>query len=161
LVDQELEVGAGKSRRAAGEDFEIDTAERDLAGVDLEDADAAAQIRPRNHDAAIEAPGAQERRVEHVRPVGRGDDDHAVVGLEALHLDGRRVEGLPALVVAAAQAGAAVAADRVDLVDEDDTGGVLLALLEQVADAAGTDADEHLDEVRAADREERDSGLAG
>src|SRR5688500_9892700 len=52
-------------------------------------------------------------------------------------------------------------ADRVDLVDEDDAGGVLLALLEQIAHARRADADEHLDEIGAADREERDVGFAG
>src|SRR4030095_12985746 len=36
---------------------------------------------------------------------------------------------------------------------------VLLALLEEVADARRADADEHLDEVRAADREEGDVGF--
>ena len=49
--------------------------------------------------------------------------------------------------------------DEIDAVDEHDAGGVLLALLEQVADARGADADEHLDEVRAADREEGDVGF--
>ncbi len=44
------------------------------------------------------------------------------VGLEAVHLDQHLVQGLFALVVAAAEAGAALAADRVDLVDEDDAG---------------------------------------
>ena len=71
--------------------------------------------------------------------------------VEAVHLDQQLVEGLLALVVAAAHAGATVAADGVDLVDEDDRRGVLLGLLEQVADAAGADADEHLDEVGAGD----------
>src|SRR5262249_3068333 len=61
----------------------------------------------------------------------------------------------------AAESGAAVAPDGVDLVDEDDAGRVLLALKEEVADARGADADEHLDEVRARDREEGDAGLAG
>src|SRR2546423_1073578 len=56
--------------------------------------------------------------------------------------------------------GAAVAADGVDLVHEDDARGVLLGLLEEVADARGADADEHLDEVGARDREERHAGLA-
>src|SRR5690606_23639520 len=65
------------------------------------------------------------------------------------------------LVVTAAESGAAVAADGVDLVDEDDAGCVLLALLEEVAYARGTDADEHLDEVGAGHGEERTSGLAG
>ena len=61
----------------------------------------------------------------------------------------------------AADSGAAMAADRVELVDEDDAGRRLLGLLEQVAHTAGADADEHLDEVGAGDREERDPGLAG
>src|SRR5581483_6247622 len=60
-----------------------------------------------------------------------------------------------------AEAGAAVAADGVDLVHEDDARRRLLRLLEQVADARGADADEHLDEVGARDREERNPGLAG
>src|SRR3546814_9154852 len=54
-----------------------------------------------------------------------------------------------------------MAADRVDLVDEDDAGGVLFGLLKHVTDAAGADADEHLDEVGARDSEEGDVGLTG
>ncbi len=83
------------------------------------------------------------------------------VGVEAVHLDEDLVEGLLALVVATAEAGAALAADRVDLVDEDDARRVALGLVEQVADAAGADAHEHLDELRAGDAEERHARLAG
>src|SRR5205823_12604361 len=89
------------------------------------------------------------------------DHDHVRVGVEAVHLDQELVQRLLALVVAAAEAGAALAADRVDLVDEDDAGAVLLGLVEEVADAAGADADEHLHELRARDAEERHPGLAG
>ena len=78
---------------------------------------------------------------------------------EAVHLDQQLVQRLLALVVAAAEAGAALAADRVDLVDEDDAGAVLLGLLEQVAHPGGADADEHLDEVRTGDGEERNPRL--
>ena len=81
--------------------------------------------------------------------------------LEAVHLHQELVQRLLALVVAAAQAGAAVAADGVDLVDEDDAGRVLLALLEEVAHAAGAHAHEHLHEVGAGDGEEGHVGLAG
>ena len=52
-------------------------------------------------------------------------------------------------------------ADGVDFVDEDQAGRILLALLEHVAHPARADADEHLDEVRAGDGEERHVGLAG
>ena len=53
------------------------------------------------------------------------------------------------------------AANGIDLVDEDDTGGVFPRLLEHVTHAAGTDTDEHLDEVGPGDGEERHVGLTG
>ena len=116
----------------------------------------------RDRDAAVEAAGAQQRGVEDLRPVGRAEDDHGEVGLEAVHLGEDLVERLLALVVAAAEAGArrARAADRVELVDEDDRRGGLLGLLEEVADAARADADDRLDELRRGDGEERRARLA-
>ena len=142
--------------RAARDDLEVDVGrERHLLGVHAEDAFAAAHVGPGHDDAAVEAAGAQDGRVEHVGAVGGGDDDDALVRLEAVHLDEELVQRLLALVVAAAEAGAAVTTDGVDLVDEDDAGRVLLALLEEVANAAGADADEHLDEVGARDARRR------
>ena len=127
----------------------------------LENAFAAAEIGRVDDDLPVEAARTQQRRIEHVGTVRRGDEDHAVVGLEAVHLDEQLIERLLALVVTAAQAGAAVAADRVDFVDEDDAGRVRLALLEEIAHAARADADEHLDEVGARHLEERTSGFTG
>ena len=81
---------------------------------------------------------------------------------EPVHLGEDLVERLLALVVAAdRRAAAARAADRVELVDEDDRRRRLLGLLEQVAHPAGADADDHLDELRRREREERHVGLAG
>src|SRR6476619_1258162 len=53
-----------------------------------------------------------------------------------------------------------MAADGIDFVDEDDARSILLALLEQITNAAGADADEHFDEVRTRDGEERHVRLA-
>ena len=83
------------------------------------------------------------------------DHHDALGGLEAVHLREHLVERLLPLVVAAAEAGAALAADGVDLVHEDDRPAHLAGALEQVADAAGADAHEHLHEVGAGDRQER------
>jgi hypothetical protein len=82
---------------------------------------------------------------------------------EAVHLGEDLVERLLALVVAAhaAARAAAGAADGVELVDEDDRRGGLLGLVEQVAHAGRADADDHLDELRGAEAEERHVGLAG
>ena len=155
------QVGAGEARRAARDDLEVDIRrQRHVAHMHLEDLLAADDVGVRHHDLAVEAARTQQRRVEHVGPVGGGDQDDAFVGLEAVHLDQQLVQRLLALVIAAAEAGAAMAADRVDFVDEDDAGRVLLGLVEHVADAAGADADEHFDEVRAGNGEERHVGFA-
>src|SRR5713226_5916120 len=128
--------------------------------MQLEDGLAAHDVGVRHHDLAVEPAGPQQCGVEHVGTIGRGDEDDALVRLEAVHLDQQLVESLLALIIAAAKAGAAVAADGVDFVDEDDAGRVLLGLLEHVAYAARTDADEHLDKVRARNGEERHIGFA-
>ena len=94
-------------------------------------------------------------------PVGGGHHHDALVALEAVHLREHLVERLFTLVVATAEAGTTLAADRVDLVDEDDRPAVLAGGFEEVAYPAGTDADEHLHEVRARHRQERHAGLAG
>ena len=62
---------------------------------------------------------------------------------------------------AVAGAGAAMAADRVELVDEDHRAAGLARLLEEPADAGRAAADEHLDEARARGGEEVDAGLGG
>ena len=162
FVDEVGEIGAGEAGRAAGDGLGVDIGgQRHLAHVNAEDFFAPAHVRVRHHNLAIEAAGAEQRGVQHVRTVGGGDQDDAFVGFEAVHFDQQLVQRLFTLIVAATEAGAAMAADRVDFVDEDDAGGVFLALLEHVADAGGTDADEHLDEVRAGDSEERHVRLTG
>ena len=136
-------------------------ADRDLAHVDVQDLLAAADVGQLHVDLAVEAARAQQGGVQDVGPVGGRDHDHAQVGFEAVHLDQHLVQGLLALVVAAAQAGAALAADRVDFIDEDDAGRVLLGVLEHVAHAGRAHADEHFDEIGAGNAEERHLGLAG
>ena len=54
-----------------------------------------------------------------------------------------------------------MAADRVNLVDEDDARRVVLGLLKEVAHARRADADEHLDELGAGGRREGHAGLPG
>src|SRR5947209_7255146 len=53
-----------------------------------------------------------------------------------------------------------MATDGVNFINEDDAGRVLLALLEEIANAACADANEHFDEVRAGDGEEWDVSFA-
>src|SRR5438067_10222 len=161
LINKVAEVGAGKAGGLAGEDFEVDLAIEGLvARVHFEDGATAADVRPIERHMPVEPTGAEQRRIENVRAVGGRDHDHMGVGLEAVHLDQQLVERLLALVVTAAQAGAALASDGVDLIDKDDAGRVLLRLIEEVAHSRGAYADEHLDEFRAGDAEEGDARFA-
>ena len=120
-----------------------------LFQMHFQDRDAILLIGAIDEDLAVEAAGAQQRGVEHLRPVGGRQQDHAGRGIEAVEFHQQLVERLLLLVVAAERIGAAGAAERVEFVDEDDRRRLLSRLLEQVAHARGADADEHLDELRA------------
>ncbi len=161
FVDDVGQFRAGVTGRAAGDEAEIDRlGDLHVAGVDMENLFATADVGQVDAHFAVETARAQQRGIEHVLAVGRGDDDDAFLRLDAVHLDEQRIERLLAFVVAAAHAGAAAAAHGVDFVDEDQAGRVLLALLEHVAHARGADADEHFHEIGAADAEEGHVGLA-
>ena len=161
LVHQIGEVRAGKSGRALGDDGKLHIgAEGFQTRVYVENILAVFPVGQIDDDATVEASGAQKRRVEHIRPVGRGHDDDLLVGLEAVHLDEYLVERLFALVVAAADARAAHAPDRVYFVHENDGRCGFLRSLKKIAYARVSYADEHLDEFRAGDGEERHARLS-
>ena len=121
---------------------------------------AAAPVRTADVDLPVKAAGTEQGGIENVLPVGCGDDDDALVGREAVHLDEKLIECLLTLVMSAAKACTSAAAHGVDLVDEDDGGRHFFGLVEQVAHAACTDADVQLDKVGAGDRQERHAGFA-
>ena len=161
FVHQVGEIRAGKARSAAREDREIHIfGDGNLARVHAENFFAALDVGPGNDHAAVKTAGPQQCGIENVGAVRGGDQDDAFVGFEAVHFDEQRVQRLFAFVVAAAEARAAMASDGVNFVDENDAGSVFLALLEQIAHAAGADADEHFDEVRTGDRKERNVRFA-
>jgi hypothetical protein len=158
LVGEVREIGADHPRRRGGEGAEVDiAAQRNRSRVDLEDLAPPVAVGRLHRHAPVEAARAQQRRVQDLGPVGRAEHDDRVAGLEAVHLGEDLVERLLALVVRAHHAGRALAraADRVELVDEDDRRRGLLGLREQVAHARRAHADDRLDELRRRDREER------
>ncbi len=94
------------------------------------------------------------------RAVGGGEDDDPGVGFEAVHFNQQSVERLLALVVDRTDVDAALAADGIQFIDENDTWGVLLGLLEKIANTRRADAHKHFDEIGAAQGEERNAGFA-
>ena len=161
LVEQVLDVRARETGGEAGKALEIDVGcERLVAAVHLEDVLAPLDVGDVDVDLTVESARAHERGVEDVGAVGRRHHDYAVVGLKAVHLDEELVQGLLALVVAAAETRASLSAHGVYLVDEDDAGHAVFCLIEEVAHSGRAHAHEHLHEVGTADGEEGDVRLA-
>src|SRR5581483_5642923 len=106
--------------------------------------DAALEIRRRHEHLAIEAPRPEQRLVEILDAVRRAHDDDLVRSVEAVELDEQLVERL--ILFAVEAVAGALRADGVELVDEDDRRRVLARLLEELANARGAEAREHLDE---------------
>ena len=162
LVEQVGQVRPGKARGGLGNLGEGHVLGQGLGfGVDLQDGLTAPDVGQTHIDLPVKAARAQQGGVQDVLAVGGGQDDDPLVRAEAVHLHQQLVQGLLPFVVSAPQAGAPAAAHGVDLVDEDDGGGFLLGLLEQVPDAGRAHAHIQLHKVRAGDGQEVDPGLPG
>ena len=122
---------------------------------------ATLDIRVRHLHLPVKTTWAQQRRVKNVRAVGCRNDDDALIGLETIHFNQELVQRLLALIVTTAVADTTRASHSINLVDKHDTRRVLFRLLEHVAHTRCTDTDEHLNEVRTRDCEERHAGLTG
>ena len=148
FIQQIGEISTGISRGATGNLIQVNVLGQCLAaGMDVEDLKSAGVIGAVDGDLAIKTTGTHQRSIENIRTVGGRHDDDAGVAFEAIHLRQELVEGLLPLIVATTKAGTTLTTDGVDLVNEDDAGSIFLGLLEQIAHAAGTDADKHLDEL--------------
>ena len=127
----------------------------------FEDLFAAFKVGQADDDLTVETTRTQQRGVKDVRAVGRSDDDNAFITFEAVHFHEQLVQGLFAFVVSATETGATLAADGVDFVDEDDARRFGFGFFKHVAYTRGTNTDEHFDEVRTGDGEERHFCFAG
>ncbi len=163
LVRDVGEVGADESRRTLCDHVQVYVG-AELHGTSMQAQNRLAihQVRLVHHDLPIEPPGAQQRLVQNLRAVGGSEHHHTGGRIESVHLREQLVQGLLALVVPS-QSGtdAAGAADRIQLVDENDARCFLASLLEQLAHPGGSHADEQLDELRSADVEKRHARLPG
>ena len=164
LVDQVGEVGAGEARRQRGDLLRDRRRARasPCCRCTCRICDAAELVGPIDQHLAIEAAGAQQRRVEDLGPVGGGEQDQSRrVGSKPSSSTRSWFKRLLLLVVAADAGYAPRARPSASSSSMKMMPGALCArLLEQIAHARRADADEHLDELRAVDREERHAGFA-
>jgi hypothetical protein len=156
LIDGIGKVCAGEAGGGLGDTTEVHfTGQWFVPDVDFEDGFAAIDVRGVDDNLAIEAAGPEQGPIEDVGPVGRGENDDAGIGGEAVHFNEELVDGLLAFVIDSPDVNAALTSNGVEFVDEDDAWGFCFGLLKQVANAGCADADEHFDKITAADGEER------
>ena len=127
--------------------------------MDLQDLESGFFVRHRDFDGAVESAGAEKRRVEKIDPVRRGHDLDVAARVEAVHfrkkLDHRSVDfGRAARAVECPHA-----ADRVDLIDEEDGRCFCPCHGENVFDETGAFTDEFLDEVGSGHSDESGIGF--
>ena len=100
--------------------------------MNLEDLFHTLDIGQRHDDLPVETTGPKQCGVEDIGTVCRRNQDYPFIRFKTVHFNEELIERLLPLVVAASQTCAPVTSHRIDLIDEDDTGGVLLALVEEI-----------------------------
>ena len=87
FVHQIRQISTRHARRATRNNFGFDIRRnRYLAHMHQQNLLAAADIRQRHDHLTVKATRTQQRRIKHIRTVGRSDHNNPDVGLEAIHL---------------------------------------------------------------------------
>ncbi len=162
FVQEVLQVRPHEARGALGEEGQVHVLRQGLApGVDPEDLLPALDVGGVYGDLPVKAPGAEQGGVQDVGAVGGGHDHDGRVLLKAVHLHEELVQGLLPLVVPAPHPASPLPPHGVNLVNEDDAGGVALGGLKEVPDPRRPYPHEHLHEVGARGGDEGHPGLPG
>ena len=162
LVDQVFQVSPGKPRCTSGQLRDVNlVVQWHPARMHVEDFLSTANVRRGHNNPPVKPPRAQQGRIQDVRTVGRRNQNDTLVCFKAIHLHQELVEGLLTLVMPAAEAGTAMASNRINLINKNDARRLLFPLNKEVADARSPDPDKHLNKVGTADREERHPGFPG
>ena len=87
FVGEVGQIGPGHPRRPLGQHTQTDVwCQRNLPGMDTQDTLAAADVRQVHYYLAVEPSRTQQCRVEHIGPVGRGEENDSVIRFEPVHL---------------------------------------------------------------------------
>jgi hypothetical protein len=120
--------------------------------VDLEDLSSTSNVWSIDGNMSIESTRSHQGTVENICSIRTGQYDNVLVGTETVHLDEKLVERRLSLIVTAkASTLASGFTDRIDFIDENDTGRILFGVGKEISDSRRTDTDKHLDEFGSGD----------
>ena len=162
LIEQVFQIRTGESCCRLRDLFQIDIiCQWFIACMHFQNFFPAAHIRPAHDDLPVKTARTKDRGIQNVHAVRGRHHDDPLIHAETVHLDKQLVERLLTLIVTAAHTGASAPAHGIDLVNEHNAGRILLCLGKQITYTAGADTDEHLDEIRTGNREERHARFPG
>ena len=115
---------------------------------------------PVHRHAAVKTSGTQQGWIQRFGTVGGGQNNHTVISLKSVHFRQQLVQRLFSFVVSS-DLSVPFLTNRINLVNEHDTGRFLLGLLKQVTNLGRTHTDKHLYEFGTGDGEKRDVRFSG
>lgn len=125
--------------------------------MNLENFLTAFQIRKLYRNTSVKTSGTKQSRIKGIRAVGCSQDYNTLGAVKAIHFGKQLVQGLLTLIISACEASAVtLLTDGIDLVNEYDTGSLLIGLLKQVTNLGSTHTNKHFHKFRTGDGEERD-----
>ena len=131
LVHDVRQVSAGEAGGTLRDLSQVNSVSDRLAcRVNAQDVFAALHVGCVHTNLAVKTTRTQQRRVQNIRSVRCRNDDDVRVTVKAVHLNQHLVQGLLTLIITATHADATAATNSINLVDEDDGGGVALRFLE-------------------------------
>ena len=145
---------SGCSGCSSGDRIEIYVIRKfDLFCMDFQNIHTTLKIRQFHRNTTVKSSRTEQCRVKRIRLVGRCQNDNTFGTVKSIHFREQLIQRLLTLIVAA-DASVTFLADRIDLVDKDDTRCFLACLFEQVTHFCSTHTDKHFNKLRTGDREE-------
>ena len=137
------QIGATETRCGPRDNFKVDIfTKRYLADMDLQDSMPSLQIGPVDNDSTVKPSRSKESRVKNIGTVCGRHDDHAFIGLKAVHFNQELVQRLLPFVMSPPQSRSPMSSHGIDFVDEDDGGCVSFSKFEEVSNPGSTDTHE-------------------
>ena len=133
----------------------------DVFGVHLEDLHASLQIGLIYNNPTVESSRTQQCLIQNLRTVGRPQNQNSLRSIKTIHLGKQLIQRLLTLFISAAVFGISASADRINLIDKDDTGRIFRRFFKQVAHTRCADTDVQLDKIGTGQRKERNLRLSG
>mmetsp|Transcript_3657 Transcript_3657/g.4370 ORF Transcript_3657/g.4370 Transcript_3657/m.4370 type:complete len:502 (-) Transcript_3657:409-1914(-) len=162
FVHEVLKLSSRETGSTTRDGFKIDIGFKRLTtGVDTKDTGTALEIRKVDSDLTIETSRTEKSLIKNVDTVSGGNGDNSGVSIETIHLNKDLVDSLFTFIVTTGETSTTLTTDGINLINEDNTGSILLGLSEDITDTGGTHTNEHLYEFRTRDGDEGNTSLTG